>query len=57
MGPIQSTVERISYVCVDVAPVNNKSDGQWPRHEIRGGTSGRQREFWDRAMHRNILPG
>ena len=36
------TVERISYVCVDVAPVNNKSDGLWLRQEIGGGTSGRR---------------
>lgn len=57
MWPIQRTVERISYVCVDVASVNNKSDGLWHRHEIRGGASGRQREFWDRAMQGNILPG
>ena len=33
------TVERISYVCMVAAPVNNKSDGLWLRQEIGGGTS------------------
>lgn len=34
---------------MDVAPVNNKSDGPWLRQEIGGGTTGREKEFWDRA--------
>jgi hypothetical protein len=34
---------------MDVAPVNNKSDRLWVRQKIEGGTSGRQKEFWDRA--------
>ena len=41
--------ERISYVCMDVAPVNNKSDGLCLRQEIEGWTSGRQNEFWNRT--------
>jgi hypothetical protein len=32
-------IERISYVCMDVAPVNSKSDGLWLRREIEGGPS------------------
>ena len=36
---------------MDVAPVNNKSDGLWLWQGLEGGTSGRQKEFWDRARH------
>ena len=50
-------VERISYVCVDVAPVNNKSDGPGLRKDIEDGTSGRQKEFQGRARHRKICWG
>jgi hypothetical protein len=35
-------VERIAYVCMDVAPVNNKSDGLCLRQEIECGTPGRR---------------
>jgi hypothetical protein len=46
----QEDVERISCVCMDLTPVDNKS-GLQLRQEIRGGTSGRQKGFWDRARH------
>ena len=36
-------IERISYLCINVAPVNNKSNGLWLRQEIGGETSGRER--------------
>lgn len=39
-----SSVSKEYLVCMDVAPVNNKSDGLWLRQEIESGTS-----FWDRA--------
>ena len=45
----RETVEGLSNVCMDVAPVNNKYDGLLLRQEIGGETSGRQKEFWDRA--------
>jgi len=48
-GRLSSTmipVERFSYVCMGMVPVNNKSDGSWLRQEIGGGTSGRQKRFW-----------
>jgi hypothetical protein len=38
-------VERIPYVCLDAAPVSNKSDGLWLRQEIGGRRSGRQKGF------------
>jgi hypothetical protein len=38
-------VERISYVCMDVAPVNNKSDSLWFRQEIGGRTLKKQKEI------------
>lgn len=34
-------------VCVDVARVDNRSDGLWLRQDVGGGTWGRQKEFWD----------
>ena len=46
--------ERISCVCMDVAPVNNKSDGLWLKQEMRGGTSERQKEFWESAQHKRF---
>ena len=44
----------ITCVCMNVAPVNNKSDSLWLRQEIRGKTSGRQKEFWDRVKNRRF---
>ena len=35
-------MERIAYVCMDVAPVNNKSEGLCLRQEIECGTPGRR---------------
>jgi hypothetical protein len=32
-----TVVERVSYVCMDVAPVNIKTDGPWLRQIIGGG--------------------
>ena len=32
--------------------VNLKAYGLWLRQEIEGGTSKRQKEFWDRVRHR-----
>jgi hypothetical protein len=36
-------VERLPYVCMNVAPVNNKYDGLWLRQETGGGTSRRRK--------------
>jgi hypothetical protein len=36
---------------MDVTPVNNKYDGLWLRQKIGGGTSSRQKGFWDRARY------
>jgi hypothetical protein len=47
-------VERISCVCMNMAPVNNKSDGLWLKQEMRGGTSERQKEFWESAQHKRF---
>ena len=38
------SIERIPYVCMDVAPVNNKSDGLWSWQEIGGGTSRKRKD-------------
>jgi hypothetical protein len=43
--------ERISYVCMDVAPVKNKTDGLWLRKKIGGRSSRRQKEFWESTRH------
>ena len=55
----QVQVQRISSVCVNVAPVNNKSDGLWIKQAIRDGDeiSGRQKEFWDSVRDRRITWG
>ena len=45
----QSFVGRISYVYMEVAPVNNKSGGLWVSQEIGGRTSRRKKEFGDTA--------
>lgn len=37
-----SVIERLSYVCMEVAPDNNKSDGLWLRQKMGGGTSRRR---------------
>ena len=42
-------VEKMSCVCMNVAPVNNKTDGLCLSKELEGGTSYRQKGFWDRA--------
>jgi hypothetical protein len=34
---------------MDIAPVSNTSDDLWLKQEIRGGTSRKQKEFWDRT--------
>lgn len=39
--PFSSSVEWISYACMDVASVNNKSDSLWLKQEIGCGTSWR----------------
>lgn len=44
-------VEKISRLCMDVAPANNKFNGLQLRQEIGGGTLCRQRGFWDTARH------
>lgn len=44
----------ISYVCMDVALVNSKSDNLWLRQERGGETSGRQKEYWDRGRNRRF---
>jgi hypothetical protein len=40
---VLSIVERITYVCMDMAPANNKSDALWLRDDKGGGTSRKQR--------------
>jgi hypothetical protein len=42
-------IERTSYVCMHMAPVNHKSDGLWLRQEMGGGIYERQKVFWDRV--------
>lgn len=42
-------VERISDACMDVAPVNNTSGGQWRRREIGGRTSERRESQAERS--------
>jgi hypothetical protein len=44
-------LERISYVCIDVALANNKPDNLWFRKEIVGRASKRQKGFWNRSRH------
>jgi hypothetical protein len=51
----RETVEGLSNVCMDVAPVNNKSDSLWLRQEIGGGTSRKQKGVWDRARHGRFI--
>lgn len=51
MWPIQRAVEKISSVCMDVVPVNNKSDGLWYRHEVRGGW-----DIWEAEENSGIEP-
>jgi hypothetical protein len=46
----------MSYVYMDVVPVNITSDGLWLKQKTGGRTSGRQKEFWDRARW-EIGPG
>jgi hypothetical protein len=43
--PSSWTVERISCVCMDVAPVDNKSDSLWLRQEMGCGISWRQKRI------------
>ena len=50
------TVERISYVCMDVAPVSNKYDRLWLRQKIGGGISRSQKGFWESARQ-ELPPG
>jgi hypothetical protein len=52
-----ASAERISYVCRDVVPSNNKSDGLWLRAEIGAGISRRQKGFGDRAKHGRFVQG
>jgi len=52
--PFSSFIERKLYVYINVAPVNNKSDGLWLRQDIEGGTSGKQKEFHDKARSRRF---
>jgi hypothetical protein len=42
LAPIDSHIRRISYVCMDVVSVGNKSDGLWLSQEIGGGTPRRR---------------
>lgn len=42
---VLSIVERITYVCMDMAPANNKSDALWLRQETEGRISGRRENF------------
>jgi hypothetical protein len=51
-----NSAENISYVCMDVAPLNNKFDGLWLMWGIGGGTMGRQEELWDRGRHGENCP-
>ena len=39
---------------MNVAPVNNKSDGLWLRQEIGGETSGKHEGFWEKVRHRRF---
>jgi hypothetical protein len=57
IGSLLFIVERICYVCLDVTAVNNKSDGLWFRQKIGGGTSRRQKGFWDRARYQRFAWG
>ena len=47
------SVQKISYICMDVAPVSNKSDGLRLRQEICG-ISGRQKGFYDSVRYRRL---
>lgn len=42
-------IERTSYVCMHMAPVNHKSDGLWLRQEIGRETCRGQKEFLHRV--------
>lgn len=54
-GREETAVEKISCVCVAMAPVNNKFDGLLLRQEIAGGISCKQAEgFWDSARYRRF---
>lgn len=47
-------MERISVYCLDVSI---KVRWAISKGRIKGGTSGRQRGFWDRDRHGKIYPG